>query len=160
MSFGVNKTLHTYFHSQKVVINSTEKEMHLGKVPYFPSYLLMMFRIYLTGLHQCLKGRQSGFCESNRFSRYILWWTFVCSFFFDDDRIKLCTSQKNQILRNTLQGAHDSGLNACWQTSLFVETWLLCYTGDGWNVLVHLPHCQEKDICKASEVYLLEKRRI
>lgn len=31
----------------------------------------------------------------------------------------------------TLQGAHDSVLNACWQTYLFVETWLLLHTGDG-----------------------------
>lgn len=36
------------------------------------------------------------------------------------------------------RGAHDSILNACWQTYLFVETWLLFSTGDSWSALRNL----------------------
>lgn len=109
------------------------------EVPSFLSCLLTLFRIYLTGLHHVSKGDSLDFVREVDFLG-----TFsgghLLVVYFDDNRVKLCTSREEEILQSTLQGAHDSVLNACWQTCLSVETWLLFYTGDGRNVLVPLPH--------------------
>lgn len=70
---------------------------------------------------------------------YVLPWIPTYSFLLVIIELSYAYQGKTRFFRVSCRVAHHSILNACWQTYLFVEMYLLLYGEDSWSVFVQPP---------------------
>lgn len=142
MPSEVNKILFINFHCQQVVINSIKNKwqniLYRWEESYFLFYLLIMFKIQLTSVHQCLKGDSVNFVRKVHFQcTFCPGYPLVVSLVIIE--LSYTHQGRTRFFRVSCRVAHLSILNACWQTDLFVEMWLLLYSQDSWSVFMQSP---------------------